>query len=52
MKRHNMFIPEADMESLKALAFQKGTTYSKLVREAIKAYLEAEKNGRSADLAA
>lgn len=41
MKRHNMFIPEDAMAKLKSLASQKGTTYSNLIREAIKQYLEA-----------
>ncbi len=47
MKRHNLFIDETAMEKLKSLAKQKGTTYSNLIREAIKQYLE--NHGRQPD---
>jgi predicted transcriptional regulator len=43
-KRHNFFLPEDAVSALKALAAKEQTTYSDLIRKAIKQFLEA--NGR------
>jgi predicted DNA-binding protein len=50
MKRHNLFIDEQVMEKLKALAQQGGTTYSNLIREAIKQYLEAHERNSAGNV--
>jgi metal-responsive CopG/Arc/MetJ family transcriptional regulator len=43
MKRHNFFLPEDVVESLKAEAGKQRTTMSELIRQAILAYLDGRR---------
>lgn len=43
MKRHNFFLPDDVVESLKAEAVKQRTTMSELIRQALIAYLDGRR---------
>ena len=43
MKRHNFFLPDKIVESLKQVAHEQRTTMSELIRKAITAYLDGRR---------